>query len=299
MRSHSNVRIALPPAVAAVGAALGISVLVAVPRSVAGAHSYITHFSKTANDQTNLQWTFPVGPFVATNTFATPFQVTADENGRNFAEIYNKGSRLVISNLDLPNVTTVFTIMNAYTPVAGSLASIEFIGSAGADQIFILSGGVHLRDFFQGSWQNTLNGTTAQMAYQITNVRGAAGTGNSSTGLVGTYRLDEQKFVLTNLFLIQNLQSIVISNVSSQSTPFVVALTAQQLNPVLDIQPVSGGGVTLSWPANSGGFRLEENAILGSTNWQPNTNPIILVNGTNEVTIVPAISNRFFRLIFP
>ena len=180
-----------------------------------------------------------------------------------------------------------------------ALASIECIGSAGADQSFILSGGVHFRDFFQGSWQNTLNGTTAQMAYQINNVRGGAGTGNASTGLVGTYRLDEQQFALTNLFLEQNLQTIVISNVSSQSTPFVLALTVQQLNPLLSIRPTSGDGVTLSWPASPGGFRLEENPVLGSTDWRPNTNPVSLANGTNEVEIVPATADRFFRLIFP
>jgi hypothetical protein len=44
------------------------------------------------------------------------------------------------------------------------------------------------------------NSATAQYACQINNVQGGAGTGNSQTGSVGNYRLDEQAFVLTSAF---------------------------------------------------------------------------------------------------
>ena len=152
---------------------------------VQAAYVYVTDFPKTANDQTNLQLTFPVGLYTATNAFATSFDITSNTNGKNFCEISGTGSTLVISNLNLPGVTAVFTLMNAYTPVAGPLASVEFIGSAGADQMFTLVGGVDIRDFHQGAWQNTINGTTTQTAYQINNVQGGAGTGNSQAGLFG------------------------------------------------------------------------------------------------------------------
>ena len=146
-----------------VAASLALALLSAAVPVQAG-YVYVTDFAKTANDQANLQLTFPAGLYTTTNSFATPFDITTNSNEKNFCEISGGGSTLVISNLNLPDVTTVFTLMNAYTPVAGPLASVEFIGSAGADQTFTLVGGVDIRDFYQGAWQNTINGTTAQTA---------------------------------------------------------------------------------------------------------------------------------------
>ena len=191
-------------------------------------YTYITNFTKTANDQTNLQASFPAGLFTANNSIATPFDITSDANGKNISEVFGFGSTLVISNVNLTNVSAVYTLMNEYAPVSGALASVEFLGSAGADQTFTLLGGVDIRDFYQGSWQNAINGATSQNAYQINNVIGGAGTGNSSTGDFGTYHLDEQVFILDGAFLGQTLQTIKITNLSRNSTPFLAAVTAQQ-----------------------------------------------------------------------
>ncbi len=264
-------------------------------------YSFITNFVKNLNDQTNLQWTFPEGLFTASNSFATPFNITGDTNGKNFRIINsNTGLQLVITNIGLANVTTVYSLMNAESPVAGPLATVEFIGDAGADQVFTLSGGVNIRDFYAGSWQNSINGTTTKNAYQIENAQGAASTGNSATGFKGTYRLDEQVYTLTNTFLGQNLNTIVISNVNSVSAPFVVALTAQQITrPTLSISSYPTGGVSLFWPNTIGGFHLQQNPTFVSTNWVNCTTSNNLVNGTNQV-IVPSLSNQlYFRLIAP
>jgi len=277
-----------------VAASLALALLAAAVPVQAG-HVYVTDFAKTADDQTNLQSTFPVGLYTATNSFATPFDITPNTNGKNFDEISGGGATLIVSNLDLPNVTAVFTLMNAYTPVSGSLASVEFIGSAGADQTFTLVGGVDIRDFYQGSWQNTINGTTAQTAYQINNVQGAAGTGNSQTGFVGTYRLDEQAFVLTNAFLGQNLRTIKITNLNGSSTPFVVAITAQVGAPTLNISH-SGNTVTVYWQAVSGWTHLEQNSSLSApAGWTTNTD-WTTANGTNSLSLTRPTGNLFFRL---
>lgn len=283
---------------------LGLAILtlssVTILRASASNFAYITNFVKTANDQTNLQWTFPVGNYTTTNSWATPFNITSDANGKNFSEIGGAGGRLVISNLDLPNVTAVYTLMNAYAPPSGPLASFTFIGSAGVSQTFVLAGGVGIRDFYANTYQNTINGTTTRNAYQISNVQGAAATGNSATGLYGTYRLDEQLFSLTNLFLGQKLNSIIVSNLSGASTPFLVGVTAEQIAaPALIIQPAQAGSVDLLWPATNGVFHLQQNFSIVASNWTDNTNTISLVNGTNQVNATTVSNQLFFRLATP
>jgi len=283
---------------------LGLAILalsgIAVRPASASNFASITNFVKTANDQTNLQWTFPIGSYTTTNAWATPFNITSDANGKNFSEISGTGSRLVISNLDLANVTAVYTLMNAYAPISGPLASVTFIGSEGASQSFVLAGGIGIRDFYQGSFQNTINGTTTRNAYLINSVQGAAGTGNSGTGLSGTYRLDEQMFALTNLFLGQKLSSIIFSNLNGSSTPFLVGVSAEQIAaPILNIQPAQAGSVTLFWPATNGVFRLQQNGSPAVSNWTDNTNAVGLVNGTNQVGLNAVSNQLFFRLVAP
>jgi hypothetical protein len=276
---------------------LPVMVALLTTMSVQAGYVNVTDFSKTANDQANLQLTFPVGLYTAANVFATPFDITSNTNEKNYCEISGAGSTLVISNLNLPDVTAVFTIMNAYTPVSGPLASVEFIGSAGADQIVTLSGGVDIRDFFQGIWQNTINGTTTQNAYQISNAQGGAGTGNSQTGSIGTYRLDEQAFVLSNAFLGQKLRTIKFTNLNGSSTPFVVAITAQVSAPPLTIFLTATNTAVLAWPAPSTGWTLQQNRNLADSNgWTINSSWTRNPNGTNYLTITPPTGSLFFRL---
>jgi len=259
----------------------------------------ITDFAKTGNAQANLQSSFPAGLYTSTNSFATPFNITTNASGKNYSEIVGAGSTLVISNLNLPSVAEVFTLMNAYSPVAGPLASVEFIGSAGADQTFTLVGGVELRDFFQGSWEDTINGVTAQTAYQTNSVQGAAGTGNTQTGLTGTYRLDEQKFTLTNTFLGQYLRTIKITNLNGNSTPFVVGITAEVTAPLLSIWRAGANSVVVAWPALPGGWTLQRNPSLATANWEAVTNAPSVFDGVNRVVITPLETTGFFRLSSP
>lgn len=78
-------------------------------------------------------------------------------------------------------------------------------------------------------------------------------------------------------------------------TPLVTQANA----PILSIQLAATNTALLYWPTSSSSFRLQQNSVLGTTNWLNVTNPIIVVGGQNEVTNALSTSNQFFRLIYP
>ena len=187
------------------------------------AYSYVTNFTKTHDIQTNLIKQFPTGIFTADNSFATPFDITADASGDNF---YDADRPLTIST-SLPEVSDVYMLMNAYSPPPGeALATVEFIGSQGADQTFTLINGVDARDFYHGIWANTIDGAATQNAFTINNVRGAAGTGNVNTGSTGTYVVDEIDFALIPAFADETLTAIKITPLGD-GTPILLGVTAK------------------------------------------------------------------------
>ena len=57
--------------------------------------------------------------------------------------------------------------------------------------------------------------------------------------------------------------------------------------------------VVVAWPDPSVGFSLQQNSLLGTTNWVGVTNPVNMVGGEKQVTISPPTGNRFFRLKSP
>lgn len=68
--------------------------------------------------------------------------------------------------------------------------------------------------------------------------------------------------------------------------------------PMLSIQ-TTDNGVVLSWPAICSGYGLQQTLALATVNWVSNTNPVSLVNGTNQVAIIPASGNMLYRLVHP
>ncbi len=103
---HRPIGFGAPSRLALSLAALGV---VALAPSVAQAQTYtpITNFAKNGNSQQVLQKTFPSGSFTANNSFATPFQITADGSGNNFEQINNFGTTLTI-NVGLFGVSDVY-----------------------------------------------------------------------------------------------------------------------------------------------------------------------------------------------
>jgi hypothetical protein len=61
----------------------------------------------------------------------------------------------------------------------------------------------------------------------------------------------------------------------------------------------SGSSVRFSWSSPSTGFVLQENAVIGSTNWL-DVVQVPADDGTNKtVTVSPAYGSRFYRLKSP
>ncbi len=68
--------------------------------------------------------------------------------------------------------------------------------------------------------------------------------------------------------------------------------------PRLSIQLVTNG-VAIAWQDLVGGFRLQQNTDVSTTNWVSNTNSVTVTNGVSEITVSPAVGSAFFRLIRP
>lgn len=199
-------------------------------------YTYVTDFSKSNNIQNALISQFPSGVFTAANALATPFDITTNNHGNNFYDGFTHGSTLTI-NVAIPDATNVYTLINAYAPQNGfEIATVEFVGSNGATETFDLVNGTNVRDFYQGGFANSINGTTTENAFTVTNTVGGAATGNSSDGEFGTYNIDEQNFMLSGAFASQTLTKIIITDLGFQAggsdVPIVLGVTAQSAEPV-------------------------------------------------------------------
>jgi hypothetical protein len=64
----------------------------------------------------------------------------------------------------------------------------------------------------------------------------------------------------------------------------------------LRIALLAANALVLAWPDASGGFVLQQNAYLATTNWTAVTNPPVVVNGEKQATVSPSLANRFYRL---
>ena len=58
----------------------------------------------------------------------------------------------------------------------------------------------------------------------------------------------------------------------------------------------SGGNLVLSWPSPPGGFVLQQNSDLATTNWLTATNLSTFANFQNQVILAPTNANQFYRL---
>src|ERR1017187_6367981 len=88
----------------------------------------------------------------------------------------------------------------------------------------------------------------------------------------------------TNIFAADNLASPI----------FEVSLPPAALG----IAP-SGTNLTLFWPSPPGGFVLQQNSDLTTTNWTTVTNTPTMTNLQNQVTLSPTSGNQFYRLKYP
>jgi hypothetical protein len=238
---------------------LAAAVALVLDASAARANTYteITNFTTNGNIQSNLISTFPTGTYTPTNgvdgvtgnNFGAPFSIGTGTT--NFEQIYV--GPLTITT-DVAHVTNVFTLINGYSP-AGTLGTIEFVGSGGATQTFSLVSNGNVRDFYNGVYANNLNsppvpGSSAAVAFQCStpSCSGGGGTGDVTTGASGTYRLDEQDFVLNSSFASQDLVEIIITNsggTNGDSVPILLGVTAADISstPLPAALPLFGAGL--------------------------------------------------------
>jgi len=69
--------------------------------------------------------------------------------------------------------------------------------------------------------------------------------------------------------------------------------------PLLRIVRSANNTVVVAWPTPSAGFSLQQNSILGTTNWVSVTNVPVAAAGENQVIVSPPTGNRFYRLSSP
>jgi len=70
--------------------------------------------------------------------------------------------------------------------------------------------------------------------------------------------------------------------------------------PLLNIQLAGPNSVVISWPVPDPiAFVLQQNNDLTTTNWANVGIVPTVVNGTNTVTVPPALGNMFYRLVNP
>jgi hypothetical protein len=246
---------------------LGIALLTTLP--VAGSDYTLVTIPATDSIQTDLVSTFPTGLFQADDNFKTPFKIPAKPATCGYAgtgpcNFYDgwgsSGSGQTITmSVSIPNPTLVYTLMNALTPPAGQqLATIEFVGSQGTTETFPLVAGQNIRDFYHGSYANTLKngipGVTAVNAFTCvapSACLGGDGTGDVNTGAAGTYVIDEQQFALSAAFASQSLVQIVITDTYNGAEPLLLGITVASAtsNPpvIKGFSPAIGGvGATVT-----------------------------------------------------
>jgi len=80
------------------------------------------------------------------------------------------------------------------------------------------------------------------------------------------------------------------TNIFASGIETPTAIAFQPGPPALTIALTAPNTILITWPAPSTGYVLEQNTVLGATNWVLNTNTVSVVNATN---------NMFFQLLNP
>ncbi len=78
----------------------------------------------------------------------------------------------------------------------------------------------------------------------------------------------------------------------------IIAVVQMPGAPTLSISLTTTNTATVSWLYPSKGFSLEQNEVLGSTNWvSVATNGVVHVGERLQLTVQPSSGNRFYRLV--
>jgi hypothetical protein len=76
----------------------------------------------------------------------------------------------------------------------------------------------------------------------------------------------------------------------------IVAYGTIPTTPSLRIAPAGNSTVLIAWPTNATGFVLQQNSVLGSTNWAAVTNQSVVQGTEKQVTVSASQGAAFYRL---
>ncbi len=104
--------------------------------------------------------------------------------------------------------------------------------------------------------------------------------------------------------IVANLQGFITFTADNDGVPDTLivspANSSNVASPVfLSIDSAAANTVLITWPASAGGWMLQQNNSLGTTNWTANTNDVRLIGQQNQVEVPVASANNFFRLFHP
>jgi hypothetical protein len=231
--------------------------------AVAGTFVTLSLGTYTGNIQSKLIAQGPLGHITTTDADPVPFDIPV--TGNNYDELaLNPGHGLSIK-VDVANVTDVFTLINAYAPAwNATIGVITFNFSNGTSRSVPLVGGGNVRDFYHGTYANILFSDTAENVFIYAHAAGGAHTGNTRSGPLGTYVVDEQHFPLGTAGIGTTLTSIVITTPYSnrivggggRGTPIILGLTVETTTLISSAAPLSGS------PRYSGSFAIDGAAAL-------------------------------------
>jgi len=77
----------------------------------------------------------------------------------------------------------------------------------------------------------------------------------------------------------------------------VIAAVQMPGAPLLSVSLTTTNTVLVSWPYPSTGFNLQQNGVLGTTNWVNESNPPVQVGQQWQLIVPPQSGNRFIRLL--
>ena len=238
----------------------------------------------------------PGAPVGLVSLGGIPFNIASNALGNqawhaDIAAAGKAGEVSMAADVNVYGVTTVYSLINTWDgqPPPTAYAWLVFTGSAGAVYTNFLVGGVNIRDYNGGPWENIV---TSPETFNIFDCL------DDNWGNPG--RLDMQEIALPPTFASQTLESIQLVDNGGPAFQRTVldGLTVQTAIPQLSIANNGGDSVTVFWPALPGAV-LQTNANLSSANWAAYGGPVQTFGSTNSATFAPAIGDLFFRLNLP
>lgn len=181
---------------------------------VAGARGGVVPVDLSAYFNSPLKVGYPTGE---QTLGGVPFLLGTEESWMWHAhQAGGENPRVLEISLDHGPAVGAYTLMNTYwgQPGPASYVSVTFLGSAGAEATFELVGNVHIRDFLQNFWTNSITSPDTVQVF-------AANTPE------GSVRLDRQYFELPPEFAGQDLAGVVVSDTGANlfQRAFLVGLT--------------------------------------------------------------------------